>query len=191
MPIVVVDAIEKRLREIGMSTASSRHLAQVVMDEFHSCGSPPSATAKDVEELTSRIGATAAEFRAKVQDAFGLKPPLKAPARWMQRGDRHPKETPLAFMERVWGRYIRAGLIYQADIRKLGDPDLCPAIRSYCQRHGLKARDYLPPPLIVKLDRSFLSAPPRSGEAARLKRKLQTRASGRRTAAARRGPKPS
>jgi len=160
---------------MGLSGASSRNIAQFVMDEFNVAGSPDSTTPELLFHLIDRISSATATFRSAVQGYCGLERPAEAPAKWMNRGDRLPGETPITFLERVWGRHIHAGLIYQCDIADLGDPDLCPAIRSYCQRNDLSARDYLPPPKRVKIDRLFLAAAPGSAEEAELEQTVRAR----------------
>jgi len=155
------------------------------MDEFNIVGSPESLSPDLLNNLIDRIASATAEFRAVVQGYLGVQRPTEAPARWMNREDRLPGETPITFLDRVWRPYVRAGLIYQCDIAKLGDPDLCPAVRSFCQRNELRAGDYLPPPKRAKIDRLFLAAAPGSPEAARLERIVRSRLSGRRQKAAR------
>lgn len=65
------------------------------------------------------------------------------------------KETALEFLERVWGKYIKAGLLSQTELRwqqkniknkgKKGlDKTLFNWIQEQCKKEGLKMRDYIP-----------------------------------------------
>ena len=75
------------------------------------------------------------------------------------------KENPIEFLQRVWGRYMNAGVLYQDDIKRLGDPDLVKAVRGRCRDTGESPREVLPPPgsdrtakLAAPLDASVLRA---------------------------------
>lgn len=75
--------------------------------------------------------------------------PQRAPEIYAERNGRPElgrKENPVEFLERVWGGYMRAGVLYQDDIKRLGDDKLVQAIRSYCQREKIRASEVLPPP---------------------------------------------
>lgn len=71
--------------------------------------------------------------------------------RWADRENKD--EAPLDFLERVWGGHIRAGLLYQTDLRgeKFGehpkkalDKTLFDRVFEECKKRGLKIRDSVP-----------------------------------------------
>jgi hypothetical protein len=59
--------------------------------------------------------------------------------------NRERPESPIAYYNRVWRRYAKAGVLYQDQLRKL-DPKLIPAIHTYCSKHDLDPSKHLPPP---------------------------------------------
>ena len=95
--------------------------------------------------------------------------PEVAPEQYKYRIDR--SEAPTDFCTRVWGKYIRAGILYQDDLhhRKDGkiawlDPELIPAIYSYCQNTELKPKDYLPPPKSARISKLLDQSPEIRGQ---------------------------
>lgn len=71
--------------------------------------------------------------------------------RWADRENKD--ETPLEFLERVWGDYIRAGLLYQTDLRGERKKDICQnaldstlynELRTSCKKQGKLLPDFLP-----------------------------------------------
>ncbi len=144
------------------------------MDEFNAVAGGSSTLRAPCEALDSLAIAVAAMRRAVCVSLVGDLP-ATAPAKWENPADRLPNETPIEFLNRVWGPYIKAGVLYQRDIKRLGDGKLLVAIRNYCFQHKLTASLYLPPPLSVKLDRAFEAAQPGSEEAKALKLRLQVR----------------
>jgi hypothetical protein len=70
--------------------------------------------------------------------------PALAPELYAERLDK--KETPVNFLDRVWGKYLEAGVLYQCDLRgKNGrDPKLMHAIVSYCTVRKLNISSYIP-----------------------------------------------
>ena len=83
-----------------------------------------------------------------------LQLPTAAPERYSKREPGVPvrqKESALAFLKRVWGKYLDAGLLYQYHLRsnKIDsglnmDPELMSGIRTHCRRHGGKPEDFVP-----------------------------------------------
>lgn len=78
-------------------------------------------------------------------------PELGKYEKWADRTTKN--EMPLAFLDRVWGDYIRAGLLYQADLRgntskknpKNGlDKTLFDRVSAQCVKQGEKLESYLP-----------------------------------------------
>ncbi len=47
---------------------------------------------------------------------------------------------------------MRAGILYQDDIKRFGDDKLVQAVRSYCQKQSLSASEHLPPPRSARID---------------------------------------
>lgn len=80
--------------------------------------------------------------------------PDEALEKWSERQNK--REQPLQFLERVWGNAIRAGLIFQADLRgqiktrtnpiprKGLDPTLYDEAKKQCRAEGLDLGQYLP-----------------------------------------------
>lgn len=110
------------------------------------------------------------------QQAASVKLPDEAPAKWENADERLPEETPIAFLRRVWGSYLDAGVLYQDDIKRLGDAKLIPAIRSYCQNHPeWKAAEVLPPPRQARTDKTARNAPADSAESILARRAVRNR----------------
>ncbi|HEV2817049.1 MAG TPA: hypothetical protein VGW40_07495 [Allosphingosinicella sp.] len=145
------------------------------------------ALAKLLVGLASRFHAVATE-----NADTGLALPPRADAVWSNPEDRVAGENPIQFLERVWGPYMKAGVLYQDDIKRLGDDKLVRAIHSYCQKHPEHtATEVLPPPRRVRLERALAAAPPDSPEAAAIRTRLAMREAGQRARAKRRqAPKP-
>jgi len=101
----------------------------------------------DGTATTSRVGPAEGDSGPIGGDAPSPGP-ATATEVYAERADR--TETPLAFLERVWGAQIRGGSVQQADLRRL-DEKLVAAIYSYCQRKRLRASDYLPSPRRAEL----------------------------------------
>ncbi len=79
-------------------------------------------------------------------EASVIVPPEQAPERYVNR----PKgEDARAFLERVWGKYLKRfgadrDLLYQDQLWKL-DPELRPALYTYCRNRQEKVAAYVPP----------------------------------------------
>jgi hypothetical protein len=92
----------------------------------------------------------------KYADIFGepnlpsIELPERAPELYPDRKDK--TEDPVTFFRRVWSKYAEAGILYLEDIERLGDSRLVPAVRNYCHRKGMVAKDILPPPIRSKVD---------------------------------------
>ena len=80
--------------------------------------------------------------------------PDEAPAVWATR-DRATEKDPIAFLRKHWGTYMDAGVLYQDDISRLGDPTLVNTVRAWCSRQArlhperadeFVANEVLPPP---------------------------------------------
>ena len=171
--------IEARLHAEGFSKANARRFAQSVMDDFHAASVPPYMNAPELEAALGSLTSAAVAMRKAVAAAFS-QIPERAPALWKNKADRLPGETPITFTQRVWGRYIEAGSLYQNDIKRLGDDRLCVAVRSYCTPRGLDASQFLPPPRQARIDRALAEADPESAEAAHYRTRIASRAAGKR-----------
>lgn len=174
MTKITAHAIEKCLRDTGLSAANSKRIATFIMDEFNAVAGGSSQLRAPREAIHSLAVAVTAMRRAVCASLVGDLP-ATAPAKWENPADRLPNETPIEFLKRVWGPYIKAGILYQRDLHRLGEHKLVSAIRGYCFRNKLTSSLYLPPPLSVKLDRAFEAAQPGSEEAKALKSRLQAR----------------
>lgn len=99
--------------------------------------------------------------------------PNRAPEIYSMRLNK--SENAVEFLQRVWGSYIEAGILFQDDIKRLGDPKLVQAVRNYCHAKQVAASSFLPPPQKARLDRISESAPNGSAEAELARTKLITR----------------
>jgi hypothetical protein len=171
--------IEARLHAQGFSKVNARRFAQTVMDDFHAAGVPPYTSGAELNAALGKVVSAAVAMRKAVTAAF-FQLPERAPARWKNKADRLPGETPIDFMQRVWGRYIEAGVLYQNDIKRLGDDRLCMAVRAYCTPRGLDASQFLPPPRHARIERALDAADPESAEATALRARIIARAAGKR-----------
>lgn len=79
-------------------------------------------------------------FQAQQEiDQPELKTPKKAPEEWEPR-----KENPLDFIQRVYGEYIKAGVLTLEQLRKL-DSKLVDAARTNAKYHKIDKSEILPP----------------------------------------------
>lgn len=167
------------LRNTGFGEADAANIAHAIMDDFQA-SSKRVGTLSDPQTIGAAIDLAGSVARvlcgpkAEFEVLAKISLPSKAPETWAER-DRSRKETPIEFLRRVWGPYMEAGVLYQDDIKRLGDPDLVQAVRNYCIRHEMKAADVLPPPAKVRLERALAAAAPGSLEAAYYKQRLRSR----------------
>lgn len=102
--------------------------------------------------------------------------PSHAPELYSERKVRHDlgrKENPIEFYDRVWKRY--EGVLYQDDIKRLGDDKLVQSIRSFCSHNDLPVAEHLPPPRRARLEKIFQSLSPADPLHSAVKRKLALR----------------
>jgi len=99
-------------------------------------------------------------FIAELSENKQIKLPLNATEIYAERSDK--SENPISFLRRVWGEYMDAGILFQDDLKKLGDSKIVQAVRSYCAAHDLCATDILPPPRRARIERVLDG--PHSGE---------------------------
>jgi hypothetical protein len=171
--------IEAGLRTAGISGANARRFAHAVMDDFNVAGSPPSASETELDKTVAKVVSAVIAMRKAVHRSFVVLPD-RPPVSWGNRADRLPGENPIEFLERVWGRYLDAGVLYQDTLRQLGEIKLIGAIEGYCRYHGLDRREYLPPPRSARFDRALAEADPQSLEGLFYRTRLEQRASMRR-----------
>jgi hypothetical protein len=167
--------LEKHLISEGLGEAEAGALAGSVASE-------PGLAAKftDAAALRAGVEGALAALRASGQLASTneakIELPKVAPAKWEDEDSRLPGETSVEFLRRVWGVYMDAGVLYQDDIKRLGDGKLIRAIRSYCQKHpDLNPADILPPPRQVRTERALAAAKPGSADEALLKERVRKR----------------
>ena len=160
--------LTEKLVSQGWSPDEAARLSEKIARNFEA---RPSYIGTEIETI-------AVEFAASAIDV--LRPPAivlpsAAPEVWAER-DRSKGETPIEFLDRVWKPWIEAGVLYQDDIKRLGDDKLVRAIRSYCQKHPEhRASDVLPPPRQARLDRALAEAPPDSPAARLIRQKIDHR----------------
>lgn len=168
--------LEQKLRDGGLSEPNAALLAHATMQHFQQADdlSDPKLIAVAVDlalALLRGVDTLTAAFNAAAE----LPLPKEAPEKWAER-DRAKGENPIEFLNRVWGAYMRAGVLYQDDLKRLGDSKLLPAIRAYCQRHpDIKAADVLPPPQSQRIDDALAAARPGSIEEQLLRNRIQNR----------------
>ncbi|MCK5556231.1 MAG: hypothetical protein KAI76_08335, partial [Alphaproteobacteria bacterium] len=75
----------------------------------------------------------------KLAQKSHLETPEKAPEKWKPR-----KENPLDFIQRVYGKYIKAGVLTLEQLRKL-DSKLVAAARTNAKYHKIDKSEILPP----------------------------------------------
>lgn len=100
--------------------------------------------------------------------ATSLTLPSKAPEIYAERTVRPElgrKENPIEFLNRVWGAYMAAGVLYQDDIKRLGDDKLVQAVRGRCRDENTDPATILPPPGKVRAARLAPSLAPDEAEA--------------------------
>jgi hypothetical protein len=128
------------LREAGVEIAD-RSARKLIRDKVMSL-----MERKDLMEMvrnrdTLRLG-----------DQEELQLPDKAPELFINRqGQGQSREGAIDFLDRIWGRYLDAGLLYQFNLRskKQGqglnmDSQLMQAIVNHCRKTGEKTDSYIP-----------------------------------------------
>ena len=157
--------LKERLRKDGMSRAEAASIVHAVMGDFQASANS-SIDFSDFAPENLAVNLVVSAIRAtRAASQFGeaakLALPERAPEIWAER-DRSRGETPIEFLNRVWGRWMEAGVLYQNDIKRLGDPTLVKTIRTYCHRQGVDASTVLPPPQSARLERALAQAEPGS-----------------------------
>lgn len=99
--------------------------------------------------------------------------PDYAPEIYSERLDK--SENAVEFLERVWGKHIKANILYQDDIKRLGDDKLVQAVRNYCHHRNMDPSNHLPPPKKERLSRALAEADPESIEGKYFKHRIGIR----------------
>lgn len=170
----MVDYVEDRLRSSGMDDPDAARIAEKIVAYLENPARYPARPADhaQVDLLVDLVvSASTADFNRAAQ----LTLPPRAPAIWSNKADRLEGETAVQFLRRVWGRYMDAGILYQDDIKRLGDSRLVATIRTYCHSRGEDAAAALPPPRKVRLERALAQVEPGSPAAILLKERMQHR----------------
>ena len=124
---------------------------------------------------------------AKKQGGNTLSLPDRAPELYMDRKDK--SENPLQFFRRIWGQLADQGILFQDDIRALGDDKLVPNLRTYCHKKGLDLANIIPPPS-RRLEMALEKLDPSDPLYRALEMKLSDRERVRRHRAAQKSAKP-
>jgi hypothetical protein len=170
----LVDYVENRLRGSGMGDLDALRIAEKIIAHFENPARYPDSPADrgQVDLIVDLVlSVTAADFNR----AAKLTLPPRAPGVWSRREDREEGENVVQFLRRVWGRYMDAGILYQDDIKRLGDPKLMASVRTYCHQHGLDPASVLPPPQRVRLERALAQVEPGSPAAMLLQERMRHR----------------
>lgn len=164
------------LQEQGIPASVAEQLVEVAARQRAS-GKDPSSAFADVIAATWKLARADGGSEPSILKLRG-RLPERAPEIYAERTDR--SENAVDFLNRVWGPYIEAGVLYQDDFKRLGDAALVPAVRSYCHARNLCAHDHLPPPKKRRLELLAESAPAGSAAAEVAKARLRSRESMRR-----------
>ncbi|MBN8648978.1 MAG: hypothetical protein J0L55_13580 [Caulobacterales bacterium] len=116
-------------------------LKSVIMAEFN-------LTEEMAKALSTELRSKALQLQNSQNSSPAMSLPEVAPELYYDRPidkETGKRETPIRFYERVWKNYADLGVLYLDELNRL-DSKLSPAIRIYCSRYGLKAKDYLPNP---------------------------------------------
>jgi len=176
--------LSARLAAIDLGEATRAAIADRVMADFQGAslsGLLESEAAADaiVELIVDTALAVRLSLTSGFNDAAPVSLPKSAPETWAER-DRTKTETPIDFLRRVWGPSMDAGILYQDDIKRLGDDKLVQRIRSYCHQKGLVAADVLPPPRQARIERALTEVAPGSAAERALRSRLVNREASRR-----------
>jgi len=148
------------LNGFGFGEADAAQLADAAMSRLREFDPPGSSVLapKTVAHLIA-VGVRAAlQTSSDFRDAVKVRLPSRAPELWAER-DKKKRESPIDFLRRVWGPYLDAGVLFQCDLKHLGETRLLPAIRVFCHNHGIQASSVLPPPMRAKLDVALAALP--------------------------------
>jgi hypothetical protein len=121
--------------------------------------------------LMAEVAASAFQLGAEARSNTELNSLPSNPPKYAV--DRLPNENAVEFLKRVWGPYD--GIVYQDDIKRLGDDKLVKAVRNYCREHQLDAASILPPPGYERTTRALEKADPDSPTAAFYRERLRRR----------------
>jgi hypothetical protein len=80
----------------------------------------------------------------------GVELPEVAPELYADRPDKN--EDAPTFLNRVWGAYVEAGILFRDDLSRLGDERLLQALHSYANRKGIDSETVLPPSIRSRVD---------------------------------------
>lgn len=105
----------------------------------------------------------------------GLELPQKAPKLYNERHlDPEDKDLDAKdFLDKYYGEYLKAGVIYQHHLRKL-DPSLLKGIKNYCENRSIKFSSVVPPKK-VEIDRKLAALTCDSKELNRMATNIRNR----------------
>jgi hypothetical protein len=176
--------LSARLAAIDLGEATRATIADRVMADFQGAslsGLLESEAAADaiVELIVETALTVHLSLTSRYNEAAPVSLPKTAPETWAGR-DRRAKENPIDFLRRVWGPYMDAGVLYQDDIKRLGDDKLVQRVRTYCHQKGLSASDVLPPPRQARIERALAEVTPGSPAERALRGRLENREASKR-----------
>ena len=157
LPIDVIKAHEINT-QIDIVYWSCNLYRQEIADILYS----PDGTTQLLQLMADQLNAVKDEFEKYKRNSVPLpesredRLPEKAPilyADWKKLPENKWK-TSLDCMDEVWGEYIKAGRLYQDDLKwKNGlDPALMKACSDYVWRNSLSRDELLPPPKSKRID---------------------------------------
>ena len=147
--------LRKAFAEKGYDVAQAHKLAAAsaklceTLQTMRAPATPAPGPNTHGQELVDELVESIARIRPPTESfAAAGRPNLQLPPddeieKYADRPDR--KETSKAFLERVWGPFVREGLAFQSDVNRV-DPGLVPKVRTYCHHHGIDPATVLPPP---------------------------------------------
>lgn len=130
------------LRNEGISQVDTRTIVDAVFNLSLENRNLPVALAQAVSKVwtLARSSESTRPPLSKMREQL----PQSAPEIWAKRVGR--SENAIEFLKRVWGPYMQMGILYQDDIKRLGDAKLVQAVRDRCIAEGIDAASVLPPP---------------------------------------------
>lgn len=133
--------VVKAFSEVTKNTFREFHAESSFSRSFLPAPEPNDA----VVRFLKAAGARESEVtRHKLSEMREANLPKAAPETWARRVGR--TESAIDFLHRVWGKYMEMGILFQDDIKRLGDAKLVQAVRDRCISEGIDASTVLPPP---------------------------------------------
>lgn len=155
--VEILSDLSKKLTDNGMGKDNADIIAKEILKLVIRAATLRDIKAKlpsFVDDIADLVISSSKSFLGDRVEAKQL--PDNAPELYEARVNRD--ENAFDFMRRVWGNYLDAGILYQDDIKRLGDGKLIKAVRNFCASRGLDPQLSLPPPRQKRTDNAFNAA---------------------------------